>query len=126
MLTVADIERTVDFYERVLGLRPVTFGEGRHAVTSCPSKINFHQAGGELLPHAKHPTHGSADLCLVTDTPQKQVLAHLTACGVPVLAGPVPRSAAQGPTTSTYLRDPDGNLIEISTYTPCPAAESNS
>ncbi|WP_267717262.1 VOC family protein [Streptomyces sp. CoH17] len=126
MLTVADIERTVDFYERVLGLRPVTFEEGRHAVTFCPSKINFHQAGCELLPHAKHSTHGSADLCLVTDTPQEQALAHLTACGVPVLAGPVPRSAAQGPTTGTYLRDPDGNLIEISTYTPCPAAGSNS
>ncbi|MFF9090346.1 VOC family protein [Streptomyces sp. NPDC014991] len=126
VLTVADIERTVDFYERVLGMRPVTFGEGRRALTFGASKINLRQAGGELLPHATHPTPGSADLCLVTDIPQEQVLAHLTACGVPVLEGPVPRTAAQGPTTSTYLRDLDGNLIEISTYSPRPAAESNS
>ncbi|AUG80154.1 hypothetical protein CFP65_5452 [Kitasatospora sp. MMS16-BH015] len=126
VLTVADIERTVDFYERVLCMRAVTFGEGRRALTFGASKINLHQAGRELLPHATHPTPGSADLCLVTDIPQEQILAWLTACGVPVLEGPVPRTGAQGPITSTYLRDPDGNLIEISTYNPRPAVESNS
>jgi catechol 2,3-dioxygenase-like lactoylglutathione lyase family enzyme len=125
VLTVTDIERTVEFYERVLGMRPVTFGEGHRALAIGASKINLHRAGGELLPHATRPTPGSADLCLVTDIPQEQVLAHLTACGVPVLEGPVPRTGAQGPITSTYLRDPDGNLIEISTYSPRPATESN-
>ncbi|GAA2150018.1 hypothetical protein GCM10009760_43840 [Kitasatospora kazusensis] len=116
VLTVADIEQTVDFYERVLGMRPLTFGEGRRALAFGTSKINLHQVGRELLPHATHPTPGSADLCLVTDTPQEHVLAHLSACGVPVEEGPVPRTGAQGAITSTYLRDPDGNLIEISTY----------
>ncbi|MGW0824462.1 VOC family protein [Streptomyces sp. NPDC002845] len=115
VLTVADIERTVDFYERVLGMRPVTFGEGRRALVFGTSRINLHEAGRELLPRATRPTPGSADLCLLTDVPQQRVLDHLSACGVPVEEGPVPRTGAQGPIISTYVRDPDGNLIEIST-----------
>nr|WP_285739563.1 VOC family protein [Kitasatospora phosalacinea] len=122
VLTVADVERTVDFYARVLGMRPVTFGEGRRALAFGASRINLHRAGDEVLPHAAHPVPGSADLCLVTDVPQEQVLARLAACGVPVLEGPVPRTGARGALTSTYLRDPDGNLVEISTYDPRPAA----
>ncbi|MER6123592.1 VOC family protein [Streptomyces sp. NPDC001795] len=116
VLTVADVERTVAFYERVLGMRPITFGEGRRALAFGTSKINLHEAGHELLPRAAHPAPGSADLCLLTDAPQSQVLDHLAACGVAVEEGPVPRTGAQGPIISTYLRDPDGNLIEISTY----------
>jgi catechol 2,3-dioxygenase-like lactoylglutathione lyase family enzyme len=117
VLTVTDVERTIAFYQRVLGMRPVTFGNGRRALAFGNSKINLHPAGRELLPHAARPTPGSADLCLVTETPQEQVLAHLAACGTPLEEGPVPRTGALGPILSTYLRDPDGNLIEISTYT---------
>jgi catechol 2,3-dioxygenase-like lactoylglutathione lyase family enzyme len=115
VLTVADAERTIAFYERVLGMRPVTFTNGRRALAFGTSKINLHEVGHELLPRAAHPTPGSADLCLLTGTPQHRVLDHLAACGVPVEEGPVPRTGAQGPITSTYVRDPDGNLIEIST-----------
>jgi catechol 2,3-dioxygenase-like lactoylglutathione lyase family enzyme len=117
VLTVADVERTIAFYQRVLGMRPVTFGGGRRALAFGSSKINLHQSGRELLPHAARPSPGSADLCLVTEIPQEQVLAHLATCGVPVEEGPVPRTGALGPILSTYLRDPDGNLIEICTYT---------
>ena len=116
VLTVANVDRTVAFYERVLGMRAVTFGEGRRALSFGSSKINLHEVGSELLPRATHPVPGSADLCLVTQAPQAQVLAHLEDCGVSVEEGPVPRTGALGPITSTYLRDPDGNLIEISTY----------
>ena len=116
VLTVADIDRTVAFYQRVLGMSPVTFGEGRRALAFGTSKINLHEAGRELAPHAAHPAPGSADLCFTTDLPQPAVLTHLTACGVPVESGPVPRTGAMGPFTSTYFRDPDGNLIELSTY----------
>lgn len=117
-LTVADVERTVAFYERVLGMEPVTFGQGRRALAFGDNKINLHQAGNEFRPHAAKPTPGSADLCLVTDVPQRWVVEHLAACGVAVEEGPVPRTGARGPMTSTYLRDPDGNLIEVSTYGP--------
>ncbi|MEV4615294.1 VOC family protein [Kitasatospora sp. NPDC049258] len=116
VLTVRDLDRTVDFYERVLGMDPVTFGEGRRALAFGASKINLHRVDHELRPHAERPTAGSADLCLITDTPQEAVLARLAAVGVPVEEGPVRRTGARGPITSTYLRDPDGNLIEISTY----------
>jgi catechol 2,3-dioxygenase-like lactoylglutathione lyase family enzyme len=116
VLTVADLDRTIRFYQRILGMRPVTFGHGRRALAFGPSKINLHQAGHEFSPRAAHPAPGSADLCLVTSTPLDAVLAHLAAAGVPVEEGPVPRTGAQGPMTSVYIRDPDQNLIEIASY----------
>ena len=62
------------------------------------------------------PTPGSADLCLITTTRLDDVAAHLAACGVPILEGPVARTGATGPIRSLYFRDPDRNLIEVSTY----------
>ena len=38
------------------------------------------------------------------------------ACGVEIAEGPVRRTGARGPIESIYLRDPDGNLIEVSNY----------
>ena len=116
VLTVADLDQTAGFYQRVLGMRPVTFGAGRRALEFGTSKINLHQAGQEITPHAAQPTRGSADLCLITTTPPGEVLAHLGAEHVPVEDAPVPRTGACGPITSIYIRDPDGNLIEIASY----------
>ncbi len=116
VLTVADLDQTSGFYQRVLGMRPVTFGAGRHALEFGTSKINLHQAGQEVIPHAACPQPGSADLCLITTTPPGQVLAYLNAEHVPVEDGPGPRTGARGPITSIYIRDPDRNLIEIASY----------
>jgi catechol 2,3-dioxygenase-like lactoylglutathione lyase family enzyme len=116
VLTVTDLDETAGFYQRVLGMRPVTFGAGRRALEFGTSKINLHQAGQEIAPHAVRPVPGSADLCLITTTPPGPVLAHLSAQGVPVEDGPVPRTGARRPITSIYIRDPDGNLIEIASY----------
>jgi catechol 2,3-dioxygenase-like lactoylglutathione lyase family enzyme len=116
VLTVADLDRTVDFYVRVLGMRPVVFEDGRRAVSFGTSKINLHQAGHELSPRAARATPGSADLCLVASTPIEAVAAHLSREGVPIEEGPVPRTGALGEMTSVYFRDPDGNLIEVSNY----------
>jgi catechol 2,3-dioxygenase-like lactoylglutathione lyase family enzyme len=116
VLTVADLDLTVDFYVRVLGMQPVTFGAGRRALRFGPHKLNLHQAGHELEPKARRPTPGSVDVCLVTTTPPARLMAHLRACQVPVEEGPVARTGATGPITSVYVRDPDGNLIEVSTY----------
>lgn len=116
VLTVADVEATVDFYRRVLGMTPVTFGAGRRALAFGTSKINLHQAGREFEPKAARPVPGSADLCLISADPLETVIAELTRHGVPIEEGPVRRTGALGPIDSVYLRDPDGNLIEISVY----------
>lgn len=114
VLTVADVEATVTFYQRVLGMEAVTFGAGRRALAFGEQKINLHPAAAPFKPHAAAPTRGSADLCFIASTPLEAVLAHLADCGVPVEEGPVARTGATGPIRSVYFRDPDGNLIEIS------------
>jgi len=114
VLTVADLDVTTDFYTRVLGMQPVTFGEGRKALAFGRQKINLHQAGREFEPKAERPTPGSADLCFIVATPLEAVIAHLEQQGVAILEGPVQRTGAIGPIRSVYLRDPDLNLIELS------------
>ena len=116
VLTVASIEATVEFYTRVLGMGVVTFGAGRTALTFGTSKINLHEAGKEFEPKARRPTPGSADVCLIVADGIADVMAELAAAGVDTEEGPVPRTGATGPITSCYLRDPDGNLIELSNY----------
>ena len=125
MLTVRDVAATCDFYRRVLGLEVVTFGDGRTALRFGAQKLNLHPAGRELEPKAARPTPGSGDLCFLTPTPLPRWIAHLAALGVAVEAGPVPRTGARGPVESIYLRDPDGNLVEIAVERP-PAAEPGS
>jgi catechol 2,3-dioxygenase-like lactoylglutathione lyase family enzyme len=114
VLTVADIDRTRDFYERVLGMEPVVFGEGRHALAFGTQKINLHEAGREFEPKAAAPTPGSADLCFLTTSSAAEVVEHLEANSVEIIEGPVRRTGATGPITSVYFRDPDGNLLEVS------------
>jgi catechol 2,3-dioxygenase-like lactoylglutathione lyase family enzyme len=116
VLTVADIELSCRFYERVMGMQVVTFAGGRKALAFGEQKINLHQRGKEFEPKAHAPTPGSADLCFITATPVTDVLVHLKACGVAVLEGPVARTGAVGPITSVYFRDPDHNLIEVANY----------
>jgi catechol 2,3-dioxygenase-like lactoylglutathione lyase family enzyme len=114
VLTVTDIDRSVAFYRDVLGMSPVTFGDGRTAVTFGQSKINFHEVGKEFDPKARRPVAGSADICLVTRDRLDDVQAFLDARGVAVEEGPVERTGAVGRLLSVYVRDPDGNLVEIS------------
>lgn len=114
VLTVADVERTVGFYVDTLGMEAVTFGQGRRALRFGSQKINLHQAGAEFEPKAAHPTRGSADLCFLVSVPLESVLIQLAARDVVVEEGPVQRTGAAGPIRSVYLRDPDGNLIELS------------
>ena len=116
VLTARDIDATAAFYERVLGMRPITFGNGRRALVFGEQKINLHPAQAPLRPHAAQPTPGSADLCLITRAPIGEVIAELESAGVAIEEGPVPRTGALGPITSVYFRDPDGNLIEVSRY----------
>ncbi|QGN33611.1 VOC family protein [Microlunatus sp. Gsoil 973] len=116
VLTVADIPTTIAFYTEVLGMREITFGDGRKALAFGASKINLHQAGHEFEPRALRPTPGSADVCLIAEDSLADVMATLAGHGVPIEHGPVDRTGATGPITSVYVRDSDGNLVEISNY----------
>ena len=116
VLTVTDIAATVGFYSGILGMRAVTFDNGRHALAFGRQKINLHQVGREFSPRAASATAGSGDFCLITETPLDQVRAELAAAGVAVEHGPVPKVGALGPMRSVYVRDPDANLVEIAVY----------
>ena len=114
VMTVRDLARTIEFYERVLGMRAVTFGEGRRALAFGDQKLNLHQAGREFEPKAALPAPGAIDVCFTTDLPLDEVIRHLEACGVTIESGPVEKTGARARLRSVYLRDPDGNLVEIS------------
>jgi catechol 2,3-dioxygenase-like lactoylglutathione lyase family enzyme len=118
VLTVRDIERTLSFYEKALGMQAVSFGEGRRALAFGEQKLNLHQAGREFEPKAQVPTPGSVDLCLLTDEPLDEVVAHLRRSGVAIELGPVAKTGARHPLRSIYFRDPDGNLIEVANEVP--------
>ena len=116
VLTVADIERTCEFYTRVLGMAVARFGQGRTALRFGNQKINLHQSDAIPGLVADRPTPGSGDLCFITTEPLAAVIEHLGRCGVPIEAGPGPRAGAVGEIQSVYVRDPDRNLVEISNY----------
>lgn len=118
VLTVRDIDATLRFYEKALGMQVIRFvakdGSERVALGFGRQKINLHQQGREFEPKADRPTPGSADLCFLTTRPLEAAIAHLVALNIAILEGPVQRTGATGPILSIYIRDPDGNLIEIS------------
>ena len=113
VLTVADLDTTLDFYTRVLGMTHTPFGE-RHAVSFGSQKINLHVVGTEFSPRAAQATAGSGDLCFLIDGSLEGAEAHLAAQGIAIEEGPVDRTGATGPIRSLYVRDPDQNLIELS------------
>ncbi len=116
VLTVRDIQTTVDFYQATLGMAVETLGGDRIALKFGSQKINMHQHGNEVEPKAESPTPGSGDLCFVTETPLDKAIAHVQDLGVEIIEGPVQRTGAQGPIVSFYFRDPDLNLIEVASY----------
>ena len=117
VLTVRDLAATRRFYVQGLGLREEVSQDGRTAFLFGTQKINLHGAAqAPILPRAATPTPGSADFCLVADRPLPQVIELLGERDIPIELGPVDRHGARGPMRSVYLRDPDGNLVEISDY----------
>ena len=119
VLTVASIEATCEFYSRVLGMQVLEFksmGTTRVALGFGRQKINLHPADAVPDRNVLKPTPGSADFCLITDTPMAELQAHLTRENVPVILGPTQRTGATGPILSVYFRDPDLNLVEVANY----------
>ena len=116
VLTVTNIEKTCKFYQQILGMEVITFGENRKALKFGQQKINLHQLGREFEPKADKPTPGSADLCFITSTPLTKVIEYLNNCEIKIVLGAIERTGANGKINSVYIRDPDNNLIEIANY----------
>lgn len=115
VLTVRDIEQSVAFYQK-LGMKRQAFADNRTALQFGDQKINLHQLGREYYPNAANTQSGSADLCFITCGSLEDTMAHLSAVGIDIEEGPVARTGATGPIDSVYIRDPDGNLIELAEY----------
>lgn len=113
-LTVADIDRSLAFYKRVLGMQAEHIGEGRAALLFGQQKIHLDAAGGPaaMSSDKRMPAH----ICFITESPIGEIMAHLESCSVPVRMGPGPRAGAIGTIQSVYIDDPDQNSIEISSY----------
>lgn len=116
VLTVRSIEDTVRFYTEVLGMEQEIFGTGRVALKFGAQKINLHESGKEFEPKANSPTPGSADVCFITDLPISEAYDRVSEKSVCIIEGIVSRTGAAGPIQSFYFRDPDHNLIEVSSY----------
>jgi catechol 2,3-dioxygenase-like lactoylglutathione lyase family enzyme len=123
VINVADVARSVDWYRKVLGMEVNVFdpGHGKPVRTSLVfgnQKINVrpHDADKVEWFTADHEKAGSDDLCFLTDSTPDEVVAHLKTCGVAIEEGPVTKQGARGAIRSVYCRDPDGSLIEISSY----------
>jgi catechol 2,3-dioxygenase-like lactoylglutathione lyase family enzyme len=119
-LTVTDIEKTTQFYEKALGFEREFFrgpeGQPRHALLFGQYKINLQDKQTETPTKARVPTIGAGDFCLISKVPLDEFISHLKTVGVPIDTGPVQRRGALGPIRSVYFRDPDGNLVEVAEY----------
>ena len=123
VINVADVRRTTEWYSKVLGMGVKVFdpGQGKAPRTSLifgQQKINVRPVDADKVDWftADHEAAGSDDLCFLTTASPAEVVAHLRACGVAIEEGPVAKQGARGTLQSVYCRDPDGSLIEISSY----------
>lgn len=116
VLTVKDINKTIEFYTKILGMKKETFKGNRIALIFGKQKINLHELGNEFEPKAFNVKEGSADLCFISKTSIENITKYLNSIKIPIEEGPVERTGAMGKILSIYLRDPDNNLIEVSNY----------
>ena len=116
VLTVKDIDKTIQFYTNVLGMEKEIFNQNRVALKFGHQKINLHKLTDEFEPKALNIKEGSSDLCFITETSVEEFKKHIEDNKIELIQGPIKRTGAMGEIISIYIRDPDGNLIEISNY----------
>ena len=116
VLNTGDVDVITDWYVRVLGMEREVFGEGRVALRFGNQKINVRPTGAPNWKTGAVDAPGSLDLCFIAEMSPDEVGAHLRSCGVTITEGPVTKTGALGPMTSHYCHDPDGNLIEVASY----------
>lgn len=112
VLIAEDLDETCRFYERALGMERVE-EESMTTLRFGDRKLNVHADDGDFSLEAEHKAPGTEDLCFLTDVPIEAVVDHLRSAGVEIVEGPVERTGATSTLESVYVRDPDGNLVEI-------------
>ena len=123
VINVSDIARSAEWYRKILGMEIKMFDPGngsppRTSLIFGNQKINVRPRDADKVEWftANHEAAGSDDLCFLAAATPEQVVAHLKTHGVAIEEGPVARQGARGMLRSVYCRDPDGSLIEISSY----------
>ena len=119
VLTCANVEVAASWYQRVLGMEREAFGsENRTALRFGGQKINLRAASAEEIAWRSNPgaVPGVQDLCFTVAVASDDIVRHLRECGVAITEGPAAKYGALGPMTAVYCRDPEGNQIEIATY----------
>src|SRR5258706_13697463 len=114
VLTTARTGECIDFYTRVLGMKLERFGQGRMALKFGAQKINLHEEGKEFEPKATVALPGTLDVCFIASVPLEDVIARLGQNKISIIEETVMKTGAREPIRSVYVRDPDGNLVEIS------------
>lgn len=115
VITTKNLEMSIAFYKDLLGMKHVE-NKGRHAFIFGNQKINIHLKKGEFQPAALHVEYGSQDFCLIVEDDIELVKEEIEKKEYPIIEGIVKRHGSQGEIKSLYLRDPDGNLVELSNY----------
>ncbi|MEJ3743528.1 VOC family protein [Actinomycetes bacterium KLBMP 9797] len=113
VLNVQDVERALDFYCGRLGLAPVRLAEWRAGEVPFPSVRVTPDTIIDLVQGPRGESNVD-HICLVVEPLNWQEV--IDSGAFTVLEGPVPRFGARGVATSIYVRDPDGNTVELRWY----------
>ena len=119
VITVSDINKSIDFYSNILGMELQEFSSStdnvkRKSLKFGKQKINLHEASKPFKPHAHNPLPGTMDICFISEINVNEWIKIFDNFDIKIEDGPVKKTGANGPIRSIYIRDPDKNLIEIS------------
>ncbi len=115
VIVTKNLEACLHFYVDILGMQHVQ-RNGHHSLKFGSQKINIHMKPGEFAPFATDPRPGTEDFCLIAEGEASHIKEDLEAAGCTIVEGVVERNGALGKMDSVYVRDPDGNLVEIAVY----------
>lgn len=119
VLTVKDLDSSIKFYNQVIGL-PIIQEQtnSNFASLKCGhSLLRLRKVENDVnaIVASKLVT-GVYDFCLETNASVASIVANYNKHNIPIELGPVTKHGAKGEMTSIYVRDPDNNLVEVSTY----------